>query len=115
MNIWTIVAVFAALVFGFCNGYIVAIIKERKHVKKLIGLCEETSEELRKLSTEYDDFIKAANDVDRWPKHDPHITMKDDLADYLKSKYLSVDDVDDRDPNCDNDDNDGDDEYAEYI
>ena len=61
---------------------------------------------------EYDDFVKAANDLDRWPKNNPYITNKDDLADYLKAKYL---DVDDRDPNCDNDDEDYDDEYDEYI
>lgn len=89
MNIWAIVAVIAALIFGICVGYLIAYFRERKHIDKLLRCCKETSDNLAKLSTEYDEFVKAAHEVDRWPKHDSHIVMKDNLAEYLKQKYLA--------------------------
>ena len=89
MNIWAIIAVIAALIFGVSIGYMVAHYRERKHVGDLLKCCEETSNKLAKLSEEYDEFVKAANDIDRWPRHNSHIVMRDNLADYLKNKYLS--------------------------
>lgn len=88
MNIWAIVAAFAALVFGFCMGYIAAIVREKKHVDDLLRCCKETNDKLAALSREYDDFVKAAHELDRWPRHNAHITMKENLADYLKNKYM---------------------------
>lgn len=89
MNIWAVIAIIAAMVFGGCVGYIVAYYREKKHVSELLDCCKETSDQLAKLSKEYDEFVKAANDLDRWPKHNSHIVMKENLADYLKNKYLT--------------------------
>lgn len=89
MNIWAFVAVIAALIFGVCIGYIIAYIHEKKHVGDLLRCCEETSSKLATISKEYEDFMKAAHEVDRWPKNNSHIVIKDDLADYLKDKYFS--------------------------
>lgn len=94
MNIWAIVAVLAALIFGFCMGYIMAIKRDSKYVAELRKLCDETIEKLRKLSKEYEDFVKAAHEVDHWPKHNSHIVMKENLADYLKNKYFNNEDCD---------------------
>lgn len=104
MNIWAIVAVFAALIFGVCIGYMVAYYREKKHVDDLLKCCKETSDKLSKLSDEYDEFVKAAHDLDRWPRHNSHIVMKDNLADYLKNKYMTkeVDDWDDCEDEPDN-------------
>lgn len=78
----------AGTIFGVCVGYLVAYFREKKHVDELLDCCEKTSEKLAKLSTEYEDFMKAAHDLDRWPKHSAHIPLKDNLADYLKNKYF---------------------------
>ena len=127
MNMWAVVAVIAAFIFGLCIGVIATSLRERQYVKDLLKTCEDTSKKLSDLSKEYDDFVKSAQELDRWPKLNTHITSKEDLADYLKAKYLSenVEDgryswcsennVDDRDPNCDFDDVDDDDEYDGYI
>mgnify|MGYP003298255074 CR=1 FL=1 len=97
MNIWAIVAVIAALIFGFCMGYITSQVREKKHVDELLRTCSETSEARTKLSREYNDFVKSAQEIDRWPKHNSHIVMKDNLADYLKTKYFSVEEAEDYD------------------
>lgn len=97
MNIWAIIAVIAAMIFGGCVGYMVAHFREKKHVDDLLRCCKETSDKLVALSKEYEDFVKAANEVDHWPRHNSHIVMKDNLADYLKSKYLEHEDSSDWD------------------
>lgn len=98
MNIWTIVAVVAALIFGGCVGYIISQIQSKKYIDKLLWNCKETSDKLTKLSNEYEDFVKAAHEVDHWPKHNSHIIMKENLADYLKNKYFGSEEID---PDCD--------------
>ena len=90
MNVWAIVAVIAAFIFGWCVGYIIAYHKESKCVDELLRYSRETSDKLAKLSKEYDEFLKAANEIDRWPQKNPHISMKTNLADYLKRKYLET-------------------------
>ena len=89
MNIWAILAVFAALIFGGSVGFIVAYYMQKKTIDELCEHCRETSEKLTKISTEYEEFIKSVYEESRWPKQQSHITMHDNLADYLKSKYLS--------------------------
>lgn len=88
MNIWAIIAIFAALIFGVCVGYVISQYHEKKTVEGLLKCCKETNDKLAALSKEYDDFVKAAHELDRWPNHNSHIVMKDNLADYLKNKYL---------------------------
>lgn len=87
MNIWAIVAIIAALIFGVSVGYLAGQYQAKKTVDDLLKCCKETNDKLAALSDEYDEFVKAANEVDRWPKNNPHIVMKDNLADYLKNKY----------------------------
>lgn len=112
MNIWAIVAVIAALIFGVCVGYIIAYIREKRHVDDLLRCCEETSTKLAAISKEYEDFMKAAHEVDRWPKNNSHITMKDNLADYLKAKYFDNEELD---PDCDDENEVDEDDMDIYV
>ena len=100
MNIWTIVAVIAAMIFGGCVGYIISQIRMRKYIDDLLATCTETTDKLTKLSNEYEEFVKAAHEVDHWPKNNTHIVMKDNLADYLKEKYFNDENEKDSDE-CD--------------
>lgn len=111
MNIWTIIAVVAAVIFGGCVGYMVAHVQGKKHVSDLISACKETSEKLAKLSREYEEFTKAAYELDHWPRYSSHVVMKDNLADYLKAKYFDQE----CDPECDDTDDDDEDDVDVYV
>lgn len=88
MNIWAIVAVFAALIFGGCIGFIVAYRLQKKTIDDLCENCRDTTEKLNKISSEYEEFMKSACEESRWPKHTTSFTNASSLTDYLKNKYL---------------------------
>ena len=110
MNIWAIVAVIAALIFGACIGYIVSQIQTKKYVEDLLQRCNDTSDKLAKLSKEYEDFVKAAHELDHWPRHNQHIVFKENLEDYLKAKYFG-----ERDSDPDSDDEDDDEDMEDVY
>ena len=84
MNIWAIIAVFAALIFGGCIGFMIAYSIQ----------CHKCSEKLDELFNEY-----MQNDLSRPNRVDDTI-MSRNLANYLKTKYLDKD----FDSECDDDD-----------
>lgn len=88
MSGWIILAVFVGMIFGCCIGYCVIYFKEKKEIDDLLRQCTETSNKLASVTKEYEEFIKAAYDLDRWPRNSAHITKKENLVDYLRNKYF---------------------------
>lgn len=90
MNMRAVLAVFAALIFGGCAGFIIAYAIERGRITELTKQCKECSEKLSKLSKEYDEFVKSAYTESHWPRQVSTFSGPNAFADYLKDKYLDT-------------------------
>lgn len=81
MNILINIVLFLA---GVAIGGYFVYKYEKKQIDDLIIRCNETSKRMEDMLKQEEDFIESI-----WPKSHHNITMGNNLADYLKTKYLS--------------------------
>lgn len=71
------------LVGGMAIGGWIVYRWEKGEIEDLIKQCKEANDRLREMIQQEEEFINSM-----WPKHQHHITMETNLADYLKAKYF---------------------------
>lgn len=91
MNFWAVVAVISAFVIGICVGAILVYSWEKRFVERLTARCDRISDDLNRLSSEYEAFARTMpqDDIALWPN----------LAAYLRAKYHT----NEFEPDCEDD------------
>lgn len=74
-----------AFMLGMSVGGIFVYKHEEKIIKELTKCCDDTIEQLNNMVKDEEKFID-----NKWPNRKSHISLQNNLADYLKAKYMQT-------------------------